>query len=125
MASPRTQVFALYDSGTGAIITNATIANPAGVHFTTYKDSLGNAVATPDISNLGDGLYGFTPNFPVNPDLGVLFVIETKQSPAYYAGYIRPEDYATEELTTDVGTLSSDVDDISIKVNKICNLLGI
>lgn len=99
MASPKIEVFAVYHITTGALLTGQ-----AGLmSFLTYTDDLGNAVAAPSISEIGStGLYKFTPTFPVDTNRGVVYVVNTgtNGNPTRQSRFIRPEDWATDSIST-------------------------
>lgn len=93
MSSPQIAVFFLFD-GTGAPL--------AGVvpTFNAYRrddgvDLIGTA---PAITEIGGGAYKFTPVFPA--DHGIAYVIDggVTASPRYQGKYIRPEDFAVDDL---------------------------
>lgn len=91
MASPKIEVFFLYDSA-GAPLTGATPT------FDTYRrddgtDLIGSA---PAITEIGGGAYKFTPVFPT--DHGIAYVIDggASANPRRLARYARPEDFATD-----------------------------
>jgi hypothetical protein len=88
MASPKLEVFFLYNATTGAPLTGQT-----GLTFTSYKNDLGTNLAQPTISELGGGAYGFTPVFA---DLarGITYLVNTNGAvPAYFSRFMRPEDW--------------------------------
>lgn len=91
MASPKIEVFFLYDSN-GAPLTGATPV------FDTYKDDLGTNLSQPTISEIGGGAYKFTPDITTNPDRGIAYVIDggVSANPRRLARYVRPEDYALD-----------------------------
>lgn len=80
-------VFGVYSPSTGAPVTGAS----AGMSFLTYEDDLGNPLVHPTITEVGGGLYKFTPTFTVGR--AICFVLSTAQNPVYLAGAIRPEDF--------------------------------
>lgn len=91
MASPKIEVFFLYD-GTGAPLTGVVPT------FDTYRrddgtDLIGTA---PAITEIGGGAYKFTPVFPT--DHGIAYVVNggASANPRRSARYMRPEDYATD-----------------------------
>lgn len=91
MASPKIEVFFLYD-GTGAPLTGAVPV------FDTYKDDLGVNLTQPSITEIGGGAYKFTPDITTNPNRGIAYVIDgtAAASPRRLARYVRPEDYALD-----------------------------
>jgi hypothetical protein len=92
MASPKIEVFFLYDASTGVPLTGATPV------FDTYKDDLGANLAQPSITEIGGGAYKFTPDITTTPDRGIAYVIDggATASPRRVARYVRPEDYSTD-----------------------------
>lgn len=92
MASPKSNVFFLYDSTTGVPAAGVTPV------FYSYQDTDGNPVADPTITDLGGGAYIFTPTFPT--DKGIVFTVQaTGFVPEYQSGFLRPEDYNVDLLT--------------------------
>lgn len=93
MASPKIEVFFLYD-GTGAPLTGATPT------FDTYKDDLGANLSQPAITEIGGGAYKFTPDITTNPNRGIAYVVNggASANPRRLARYVRPEDYAPDLL---------------------------
>lgn len=99
MASPKDFVFFVLSSATGLPATGLTPT------FATYKDNTGANVSQPAITEIGGGLYKFTPVF-ADPAKYIAFVISTGQNPPYQPGYLRPSDFyvdALETYSTDVG----------------------
>jgi hypothetical protein len=96
VASPKPEVFFLYDAATGAPKPGHT-----GIAFAFYKDDLGvNVTPQPAISEIGGGAYKFTPVF-ADPARGIAYDINTNgSSPLHVARYMRPEDYAAEDALT-------------------------
>lgn len=92
MASPKILVFALFRASDGTPFTGQTPT------FSNYTDETGSAVTPPAISEIGGGLYKFTPVFPT--DHGIAFVIDAGASAAsrYVYGYLRPEDYYLDKI---------------------------
>lgn len=92
MASPKIQVFFLYDLATGLPLTGATPT------FSTYKDDTGVNLAQPSIVEIGGGAYKFLPVFTT--DKGIAFVIDAGASsnPRYVAGFLRPEDFYLDRV---------------------------
>lgn len=91
MASPRIKVFAVFD-GVGAPLTGVTPV------FSYYRDDLGGALAAPAITEIGGGLYKFTPNYPVSLNRSAVYMLSTAgNSPKYYFENVRREDYAPED----------------------------
>ncbi len=97
MASPKLEVFFLFD-----MHTNNLVAGQGGMSFLIYKDSAGNDLAAPSIVEIGGGAYGFLPTFPADPNLGVVYVIDTGANvvPTRVMRYVRPEDYTTDSIPT-------------------------
>lgn len=94
MASPKLEVFFIYDSTTGAPKTGVTPT------FSTYKNDLGaNVTPQPTISEIGGGAYAFTPVF-TDPARGIVYQVATGNSPPYWARYMRPEDWAADDVST-------------------------
>lgn len=91
MASPKLEVFFLYDNNgdpkTGVV----------GITFSAYKNELGTNLTQPAITEIGGGAYSFLPIFTA--DHGIVYVINTNGSnPKYVQKFIRPEDYAAENI---------------------------
>jgi hypothetical protein len=96
MASPKSEVFFLYDASTGAPAIGVT-----GMSFDTYKNDLGADISNPTISEIGGGAYKFTPVF-ASPDRGLAYVLNTNSvlvSPTRVARYMRPEDWNLDQIT--------------------------
>jgi hypothetical protein len=93
MASPKVVCFFLFNESTGAPLTGATPT------FTTYKNTDGTDVANPSITEIGGGVYKFTPIFPT--DKGLVFVVNggAGSTPRYQSAFLRPEDYNLDALT--------------------------
>lgn len=93
MASPKIEVFFLYD-GAGVPLTGATPT------FDTYKDDLGANLSQPSITEIGGGAYKFTPDITTDPDRGIAYVVDggASANPRRLARYIRPEDYALDQI---------------------------
>lgn len=87
MASPQIVVFALFDATTQAPLTGQTPT------FSSYMDETGLALTHPAITELGGGLYKFTPTLVVNH--GIVYMIDggASAAPRYQYNFIRPEDY--------------------------------
>lgn len=90
MASPKIIVFTIYNVGTGVPQAGLTPT------FSVYKDDTGSNLAQPTISEIGGGLYKFTPTFTT--DKGIAYIIDTTANPAYLAGYLRPEDFYIDDI---------------------------
>lgn len=92
MASPKIEVFFLYDASTGAPLTGA---SPT---FDTYKDDLGADLAQPTISEIGGGAYKFTPDLTTDPARGIVYIVDggASAAPRRQARYVRPEDFAPD-----------------------------
>lgn len=87
MASPKLEIFYIYDPATGLPLPGVVPT------FSKYTDNLGNPIAQPAISDYGGGAYGFTPVF-ADPTKGILYLVDTTgKSPLYYGRYMRPEDW--------------------------------
>ena len=93
MASPKIEVFFLYDM-TGAPLAGLTPA------FNIYKDDEGADLDKPDITEIGGGAYKFTPDITTIPDRGIVYIIDggVTSNPRYLARYVRPEDYAVDYI---------------------------
>lgn len=97
MASPKIQAFAVFDPITGLPLTGIA----GSLTFTTYKNDLGVNLTQPVISEVGGGLYKFTPVF-ADLDRAIVYVLSTSgNSPGYLSQLMRPEDWAAD-LTQDV-----------------------
>lgn len=104
MASPKLEVFFLFDQTTGEPVTGQT-----GIAFETYKNDQGvNVLPQPTISEIGGGAYGFLPVF-ADADRGIVYVIEcgSDVSPARVSRYMRPEDWRTDNVDVAVSTRAS------------------
>jgi hypothetical protein len=95
MASPKLEVFFLFNQTTGAPKTGQ-----AGIAFSCYKNSNGVDLTPPAITEIGGGAYGFIPTLPEDKSLGVVYVVSTGSGvmPMYFTRYIRPEDYTTDDI---------------------------
>lgn len=110
MASPRSEVFFLYDPATGAPKTGV-----AGIAFTTYKDELGsNILPQPAITEIGGGAYAFTPVLVANK--GIVYVINAGVTamPQYTARYIRAEDWYTDNSDSLSSAIQTTVDELQV-----------
>ena len=100
MASPRLEVFAVYDALTGVPKTGYA----ASLVFSAYKTDLGvDVTPQPAIIEIGGGLYGFLPVFA---DLarGIAYIVSTTgASPAYVSRYMRPEDWRADDIDIILG----------------------
>ncbi len=87
MASPKMQLFFLTSASTGAPLPGVVPV------FTSYTDETGASITPPAITEVGGGVYKFTPVFPT--DKIVVFVIDGTSATAgrYQYGYLRPEDF--------------------------------
>lgn len=96
MAAPRIEVFAVFNPSTGAPLTGAA----GGMSFSTYTDDLGVAVTPqPSITEIGGGLYRFTPTFPPSASRALVYVVNTGGNvPAYYFRLVRPEDWNADKI---------------------------
>lgn len=96
MASPKIEAFALFNLTTGAPLTGQV----ASMSFLTYKDTSGADVVAPTVVEVGGGWYYFEPELPANPDLGLVYVLDTGTgaNPTKISRYIRPEDYTTDAI---------------------------
>src|SRR5262245_53281190 len=98
MASPKIEVFFIYDNG-GVPIAGATPT------FETYKDDLGANLSQPSITEVGGGAYKFTPVFPSNR--GIVYVVLTGGNPARLAKFIRPEDFNLDNADVPTSSVAS------------------
>lgn len=91
-ASPHIIVFSIFSAATGAPLTGQTPT------FLTYADETGVAITSPTISEIGGGLYKFTPTFTAGHT--ACFMIDTGASSAsrYTFGCVRPEDFYIDYL---------------------------
>jgi hypothetical protein len=92
MASPKIVVFALFSASSGSPLPGQTPG------FLTYKDEAGTDITMPTISEVGGGLYKFTPNFTTNHGAGFMIDAGASSSQRYLYGYLRPEDYYVDNL---------------------------
>lgn len=92
MASPKLEVFALFDLTTNAILTGQVPT------FLTYKNDLGVNVAQPTISEIGGGLYGFLPAFTDGRGIGYIIDTGANANPTRISRYMRAEDYIGEDV---------------------------
>jgi len=96
MSSPQIVTFNVYNATTGAPLTGAALS----LSFITYKDETGaNISPTPTIVEIGGGAYYFTPSFP-SQSHGICYVISTGANPSYITGYLRPEDFNGDLIST-------------------------
>lgn len=95
MASPKAKIFLVLNGSTGVPLTGAAGA----LSFSAYKDDLGTNLSAPAITEVGGGLYRFTPTFPASPDRAVAYVLDTGGNlPAYLSEFMRPEDWYTDSI---------------------------
>ena len=90
MASPKIIVFTIYNVATGVPQAGLTPS------FSVYKDDTGANLANPAITEIGGGLYKFTPAFTTGR--GIAYIVATTANPSYLAGYLRPEDFFTDDI---------------------------
>lgn len=101
LASPKLEVFAFYNSS------NVPLAG-LSVSFAAYRDSSGAVVASPAVSEMGDGLYKFTPVFSdVTKGIGYIADGGSTAYPRYYSRYMRPEDWNTDSVDSLVSTATT------------------
>jgi hypothetical protein len=104
MASPQIEVIVFYDLSTGAPLSGLTPT------FEVYEDDLGNDLSgtAPTISEIGvSSVYKFTPAF-ADPDRGIIYVIDAgaTANPRRVSRYMRPEDWATDDVATAVADIA-------------------
>jgi hypothetical protein len=104
MASQQLQSFHIFNMTTGAPITGAVIG-PGGLEFEYYKNELGADLAKPVIFEQGGGAYAFEPAFITDHCINYVITVPAGTSPTRIYGFIRPEDYVSETIDTNVGTL--------------------
>lgn len=66
--------------------------------FVSYMTEAGGTITAPTIVEIGGGGYYFTPTFSTNH--GIFFAIATGFAPTYVSGYLRPEDFAGDQIPT-------------------------
>lgn len=100
MASPKAEVFFLYDPATGGPKTGVTVT------FDTYKDTSGSNVSQPSITEIGGGAYMFVPVF-ADLSKGIVYVVNagSTAAPQRQARYMRPEDWNTDNSDWSVANL--------------------
>lgn len=93
--SPHVVVFFVTDS-TGTPVTGGA----GGMSFERYSDDTGSALSAPAITEIGNGLYKFTPTFPASPARGTVYVLNTgtNRVPQRYWAYLRPEDWSGDDV---------------------------
>lgn len=113
MASPKIVSFFIFDPTTGNPVTGQTMT------FVTYKNELGTNVSQPTIIEIGGGAYYFTPVFTGSHGIAYCIDCGVGANPAKVSGYLRPEDYYTDNvdatsssILTAVGTVQSDITDL-------------
>ena len=109
MASPKMEVFFLFNDATDAPKTGQT-----GLSFDSYKDEAGTDVSPqPAIVEIGGGAYGFTPAFPSSSH-GICYVLNCGSGvfPTHVTRYMRSEDWLPDGIQTllDVGLGGATVD---------------
>lgn len=109
MASPKYETFTIYDATTGIPAPGV----PGSFTFEFYKDSSGVTVTPPTIVELGGGQYGFIPVF-TDPTKGIVYTLTSPANvvPAYFSRYMRPEDWAADNISavqTAVASMQTDV----------------
>jgi hypothetical protein len=92
MASPKIEVFWLFNAGTGVPLTGATPT------FTYYADTSGTPLAQPSITEIGGGAYKFTPSVSANQ--GIVYTIDAGVSSGnrYIFRHIREEDWNNDAI---------------------------
>ncbi len=97
MASPRKEIFFVYNISTGVPLSGAA----AGMSFSSYVKDDGSAVTQPAITEIAAGIYGFTPVF-ADATHGIAYVLSTGATgnPSYVARYMRPEDWNADDVPT-------------------------
>lgn len=97
MASPKIEVFFLYNESTGTPLTGQV----GLLTFDTYVNDLGAAVTQPSFTEIGGGAYFFTPVF-ANPNRGIVYIVNSGAgaTPARVARFMRPEDWTTDDIST-------------------------
>lgn len=100
MASPKIEVFFVFDATTGLPLAGLTPT------FLSYTDDLGAGLTPPAISEIGGGAYKFTPAF--NASRGIVYVIATGGNPTYACKFMRPEDY-TDDIVVDLEGVATDL----------------
>lgn len=110
MASPKIEVFFLFDSS------GLPLAGKTGITFSSYSDETGAALSQPTIVEIGGGAYKFTPVFPT--DKGIVYVINTNgANPGRLVKFIRPEDFNLDNCDTPLSTgVVAKVDTLDTKV---------
>lgn len=114
--SPRIEVFGVFDASTGAPVTGGA----GGFAFTYYRDDTGVAVSQPTITEIGGGLYKFTPNFPVSEARGVVYMLDlgSGNAPRYYWRYMRREGWDEDKIKT-IYQIESGTWKINTSTNKL------
>jgi hypothetical protein len=95
MSSPQIVTFNVYNATTGAPLTGSALS----FSFATYTDETGATLTAPTIHEIAGGAYYFTPNF-TSTSHGICYVISTGANPSYIAGYLRPEDFNGDLIST-------------------------
>jgi hypothetical protein len=118
MASPKIEVFFLYNPATGAPLTGII----AALSFSVYKDELGNNILPlPAFTEIGGGAYCFTPTTTANH--GIVYIVNATAAatPQYVSRFIRYEDWYTDNadiltssLQTDISSIKTTVEDIQL-----------
>jgi hypothetical protein len=92
MASPTPEVIVVYDNN-GDPLPGAV----ADMSWAKSSTEAGASIITPAITDIGGGVYTFTP--PIPPiGHGWVYVLATGHQPKYYTRYFRPEDYNADLL---------------------------
>lgn len=97
LTSPRIVVFGVFNSSTGAPVTGA----GGTFSFELYADDQGTPISPPAISEIGNGLYKFTPTFSASGSRGLVYVLSTgggSNTPRRYYEYIRPETFDEDKV---------------------------
>lgn len=101
MASPKKIIFQVYNASTGAPLSGATPT------FSVYKTDLNVTVTQPAIAEIGTTAhYAFTPAF-ADLDRGIIYTVATGGLPAYVGGYLRPEDWNSDNADVASSTLAT------------------
>lgn len=116
MASPKLITFLVLNPSTGVPITGIV----GSLSFATYKDETGANLPQPTFVEIGGGLYYFIPSYTTNH--GIAYVISTSNTPSYFAGYTRPEDWNTDNIDGSVAAVLSAISAIAADVTLIKKL---
>ena len=109
MSSPKIVTFALFNITTGAPLTG----QAPSMSFTTYKNETGTDLTPPAIVEIGNGLYYFTPIFTAGHGIAYILNTGSGANPTGLSGYLRPEDFNTDNIDVASSTLQTAIANVA------------